>query len=54
VLPQAVQAERHQVVHHVVLLRHRGEHLGHLLFLEFLGYRLEAEVGRFVAHDVAQ
>src|SRR5690606_6116949 len=52
VLPHAVQAEGHDVVHHVVLLRDRGKHLGHLLLLELLVNRLEAEVGRLVAHDV--
>ena len=42
VLPQPVQAGGHQVVHHVILGRHGGKHLGHQALLFLHGNLLEA------------
>ena len=50
VLPKPVNAPTHQVVHQVVAVGHRGEHLADEFFLLVLGYLAEAEGGGFVWH----
>ena len=45
-----MQAKRHEIVHHVVVLRNRGKNLCHLFFLGVLGNFLKAKVRRLVAH----
>ena len=49
-LPEPVQAERHEVVHHVVARRHRVEHLAHAPRLVGERHLAEAEIGGFVFH----
>ncbi len=50
VLPKPVNAPTHQIVHQVVAVGHRGEHLADEFFLLVLGYLAEAEGGGFVWH----
>ena len=44
ILPEAVNADGHGIVHQVVAVSHVGEHLGHLLLLLVVVYLFEAEV----------
>ena len=51
ILPDAVDAGAHQVVHQVVARRHRREDLSHQAFLLGLGHVAETETGGFLSHD---
>ena len=50
ILPDPVQAERHQIVHDVVLLRDRGEYLADQFGFFAFGYVAVAEMRRRFAH----
>ena len=49
-LPHAVQAAGHHIVHDVVIFRHRVEHLGHFAGFFLFINGLIAEMGFIVAH----
>ena len=49
-LPDAMDTQRHQIVHQVVLAGHRVEHRLDQLGLVALGHLLEAEMGGLISH----
>ena len=51
ILPDAVDAARHQIVHQVVARRDRGKDLAHKAFLFGLRHVAEAEAGGFVCRS---